>query len=320
MQFASFEVRTRVGTERRVGVLREETLVDVTEGYAGLLAERGEQAPQRLANAIAPPDMLQFLKVGERAREAAEEAVSFVDGTDAETGPSAAQYQYGLDDVRLLSPLPRPNSIRDFIAFEDHIGHFAPSIPDEWYELPVYYKGNPDSVLAPGETIEWPTYTEKLDYELELAAVIGMPGRNIPVEEAMDHVFGFTLFNDFSARDIQSKERRVGLGPSKAKDFANGFGPVLVTADELDIDDTELRLRINGETHCVGNLGDMYHSFDEIVAHASKHEMLQPGDVLGSGTVGGGSGPENGRWPEPGDLITLEAEVIGTLEHEIGSP
>jgi len=319
MQYASFEVHDRTGIARRVGVLRDDTLIDVTEGYAGLLQSRGEQAPKKVARNTVPPNMLELLELGEQAWKSVEKAVAFVDESDDETGPSGGQYRYDIKEVRLLSPLPRPNSIRDFIAFEDHIAHFAPTVPEQWYDLPVYYRGNSDSVIHPGDTVEWPTYTDKLDYELEIAAVIGTRGRNIALEDAMDHVFGFTIFNDFSARDIQSRERKVGLGPGKAKDFANGFGPVLTTADEIDTADTEMRLEINGQTHCIGNLGDMYHTFEDIIAHASKHETLQPGDVLGSGTVGGGSGPESGRWPEPGDTVTLSVEGIGELDHEIGA-
>lgn len=320
MKLASFEVDTQVGRRRRVGVHDDGSLVDVTAAHAALLAERGDQSPGEIAAAITPPSMLEFLRRGTRAIEAATEAVEFAAGGDR-TAPDGAQTRYDPNEVRLLSPLPRPNSIRDFMVFEEHVRNsLEGDIPDVWHDIPIYYKGNPDSVVHPEEDVVWPSYTETLDYELELCAVVGKGGSDIPAAEAADHIAGYTIFNDFSARDIQMREMEGKLGPTKGKDFANGFGPYLVTPDEIEIDNLHVTARVNGETWSEGNIGEMYHSFPEIIEYVSQHETLQPGDVLGTGTVGEGCGLELDRWLEPGDTIELEAEGIGVLRNRVVRP
>jgi 2-keto-4-pentenoate hydratase/2-oxohepta-3-ene-1,7-dioic acid hydratase in catechol pathway len=318
MKLASFEVPTPLGPEQRVGICQNEELVDVTTGYACVLEERGETAPVELAEAIVPPDMLAFLDRGDRAIAAAEETASFAGGTDVERDPNGARLVFASDEVRLLSPLPHPNSLRDCMAFEEHVKNsLGEDIPDVWYELPVYYKGNPDSIVGTGETIEWPTYTDQLDYELELAAVIGRQGRDIPAEEANSYIAGYTIFNDFSARDIQLQEMQGNLGPAKGKDFANALGPYMVTSDSFDPANATMTATVNGETWSEGTSGEMYHSFAEIIEHVSENETLYPGDVIGSGTVGEGCGLELGRFLESGDTVALSVEEIGTLENRV---
>lgn len=235
MKLASFEVPTPFGPERRIGIHREDDegerkegsekggrLIDITTGYACVLDDQGDPTPVELAEAIVPPDMLTFLRRGDRAIEAARETASFVSETSLEGGPNGAQVVFDTDEVRLLSPILRPNSLRDCMAFEEHVENsLGEEIPDVWYEMPVYYKGNPDSVVGTGTAIEWPAYTDQLDYELELAAVIGREGRSIPAEEADSYIAGYTVFNDFSARDIQLREMQGNLGPAKGKDFAD---------------------------------------------------------------------------------------------------
>lgn len=317
MKLASFAVPTPLGPQRRVGVHRNGELVDVTTGYACVLENRGEAAPVDLAEAIAPPDMLAFLGRGDRAMDAAREAASFAAETDAETGPTDARLAFDPDEVELLSPLPRPNSLRDFMAFEEHVENTLGDVPDVWYELPVYYKSNPDAVVGPGDAIERPSYTGRLDYELELAAVIGREGRDIPAEEADSYIAGYTVFNDFSARDVQVREMRGNLGPAKGKDFANALGPYLVTPDAFDPADATMTATIDGETVSEGAPGEMYHSFAEIIERVSESETLHPGDVLGSGTVGNGCGLEVGRFLDPGETVALSVEGIGTLENRV---
>lgn len=317
MKLASFEVDTQVGQSRRVGVRDDGYMVDVTAAYAAFLADQGDQSPVEIAETIAPNSMLEFLRRGDRAMEAAAEAVGFAAAGDR-TAPNGARTRYELDEVRLLSPLPRPNSIRDFMVFEEHVQNsLEGDIPDVWYEIPIYYKGNPDSVVHPEEDVLWPTYTEKLDYELELCAIVGKRGRDIPAENAMDHIAGYTIFNDFSARDIQMREMEGQLGPTKGKDFANGFGPYLVTPDEIEIENLNVTARVDGETWSEGNIGEMHHSFLDIIEYVSQDETLQPGDVLGTGTVGKGCGLELNRWLEPGDTVELEAEGIGVLRNQV---
>lgn len=317
MKLASFEVQTPIGPAQRVGILDGDGLIDVTTAYREVLADRDEQRPAEVAAITAPPEMLSFLQHGDRAFQAAREAVEFVDETGISVASDGAQLRHRHEDVKLLSPLPRPNSIRDFMVIEEHVRNSLDEPPDAWYEMPVYYKGNPDAVVNPETDVEWPSYSEKLDYELEIAAVIGKRGRDIPAERAEEYIAGYTIFNDFSARDIQLKEMEAQLGPAKGKDFANGLGPVLVTPGEIDITNLQVSARINGEVWSDGSLGEMYHSFADIIEHVSQAETLYPGDVLGSGTVGNGCGLELDRWIEPGDVIELEAEGIGTLRHRI---
>lgn len=318
MKLASFAVETDLGPERRVGVRRDDRVYDVTACYGAARAAEGDPTPGRLASAVAPPEMTAFLANGKRALEAAREGLAFAQETETATGPDGARLRYDPAEVKLLSPVPRPNSIRDFMVFEEHVRNSLDGpIPDVWYEVPIYYKGNPRAIVHPGEPVDWPSYTEKLDYELELAAVVGREGRDIDRADADEYIAGFTIFNDFSARDIQLREMAGQLGPTKGKDFANGFGPVLVTPDEIDLEDLHVSATVNGEVWSQGNIGEMHHSFAEIIEYVSMDETLYPGDVLGTGTVGRGCGLELDRWLEPGDTIELHADGIGTLSHRI---
>ena len=228
-----------------------------------------------------------------------------------------------VDGVRLLAPL-RPRTLRDFLTFRGHmanaLGRLGLPIPDEWYTTPAYYKGMPDTVIGPEAEIPWPAYTDKLDHELELAAVIGKPGRDIAREHALEHVFGWTIWNDLSARDVQAREMKLGLGPAKGKDWdgSNVLGPCIVTADELDASDLRMTVRVNGEVWGEDTSANMHHSFADLIAYASLAQTLHPGEVLGSGTAAGGSGLELDRWLQEGDELELEIDGIGTLRNRVG--
>jgi 2-keto-4-pentenoate hydratase/2-oxohepta-3-ene-1,7-dioic acid hydratase in catechol pathway len=178
----------------------------------------------------------------------------------------------------------------------------------------------PDTVIGPEEEIPWPAYSEHLDHELELAAIIGTPGRDIPAERAMEHVFGWTIWNDLSARDIQAVELPQHMGPGKAKDWdgSNVLGPCIVTADELDGTDVQMAVRVNGATWGAARSSEMHHGFAALIAYASQAQTLRPGEVLGSGTAPGGSGIELDRRLKPGDLIEMEIEGIGVLRNRVG--
>lgn len=318
MKLATFAVDTPLGPKQRVGIHTESGLVDATTGYACVLDEQDEPSPVELAEAIAPPELIAFLERGERAIEAAREAVSFVERDGGERGPSGARVVFDLAEVTLMSPLPRPNSLRDCMAFEEHVTNtMGEDVPDVWYEQPIYYKGNPDSIRGTGETVVWPDSSDLMDFELELAAVIGREGRDITVEEADSHIAGYTIFNDFSARDVQGREMEGNLGPAKGKDFANALGPYLVTPDSFDVESAAMTAEVDGETWSDGTPGAMEHSFAEIVAHVSRDEILRPGDVIGSGTVGEGCGLELGRFLDDGDCVALSVEGIGTLENRV---
>jgi 2-keto-4-pentenoate hydratase/2-oxohepta-3-ene-1,7-dioic acid hydratase in catechol pathway len=231
----------------------------------------------------------------------------------------------GTADARLLCPINLVASLRDFLAFEDHVKNGAArrggDVPPYWYEAPVYYKGNRRAILGPDEECRWPAYTQWLDFELELALIVGKRGRDVSPDEAAEHVFGFTVFNDFSARDVQMKEVTAWLGPAKGKDFANALGPCIVTADEVGTEpDLEMICRVNGEEWGRARSSEMHWRWSEIIAHVSAAEDIYPGDVYGSGTPGGCCGLDLDRKVSPGDIIELEIEKIGTLRNKIGSP
>jgi len=317
MRLATFEVATPVGPVRRVGVDHDGSLLDVTAGYAHALDQQGDADPEAVAETVAPPSMIAFLRRGERAMDAAREVLAAIPDADAETGPGGAQLRYDHEDVRLLSPVPRPNSLRDYMAFEEHVKNSMGEVPDVWYEIPVCYKGNADSVVGPVTTVEWPDYSDQLDLELEIGAVVGKRGRNLDADEAESYVAGYTLFNDFTARDAQLEEMQGQLGPAKGKDFANALGPYLVTPDELDLPGAEFEVVVDGEVWSEGTVGEMYHSFGDLLAQASDEETLHPGDVLGSGTVGTGCGLELGKFLDPGATVSISVEGLGTLTNTL---
>jgi fumarylacetoacetate (FAA) hydrolase len=229
-------------------------------------------------------------------------------------GKAREHADYPLHGIELLPPVLRPPSVRDFYTFEQHVKAARAGrgleVPEEWYRIPVFYFSNPEVIFGPEDDIPYPQGTQELDYELEVAAVIGAEGR----------IGGFTVMNDWSARDLQRDEMKVGLGPSKGKDFATSLGPIVVTTDEFDGSSATMVARVNGEERSRGELGDMHHKWDAIVEHAARNTVLHAGDILGSGTVGTGCILELGdrRWLQPGDVIELEIEGIGVLRNRIG--
>jgi 2-keto-4-pentenoate hydratase/2-oxohepta-3-ene-1,7-dioic acid hydratase in catechol pathway len=295
--------------------------------------------------------MLAFLQGGAASRETAERACDF----------AISQLPEGViverSAVELLSPVPQPESIRDFMVFEQHVINCTRrfSMPrwlstlDEWadrtlgrkstlayrmnrawYERPSYYKGNRKTVVGDGAPVTIPRYTRRFDYELEFGIFICGEGRNIPKEKARDFIGGFTIFNDFSARDIQGREMRARLGPAKGKDFdtGNAIGPVLVTPDEIpDPYNLIMKARVNGEDASYGHTKGMRWTFEEMIAYVSQDETLYPGDFFGSGTAtvpeSGTNrcccGLEMGRFLRAGDTVELEVERIGILTNRVVS-
>jgi 2-keto-4-pentenoate hydratase/2-oxohepta-3-ene-1,7-dioic acid hydratase in catechol pathway len=303
MRFATYEYRNR----RQVAVVDEDGALRPLPGVrslAGLLAEAG--------------GLPGLLDAGSAAH-------------DAPAGPHVSQ-------VRLLPPL-QPPTVRDFVTFEEHVEGVrrsvdgAAGVPEQWYAAPTFYFTNPYAVYGPHDDVPVPPGSSVLDFELEVAAVVGKEGRDLTAEAAREHIVGYTVFNDWSARDLQSAEMRVGLGPCKGKDTATTLGPYLVTADELERyrdEDGFLRLaltaRVNGRVVGEDLLSNMSWTFEEMVAYASRGTWVRPGDVLGSGTCGNGGclaelwglrGTQDPPPLKPGDTVTLTAEGIGTVSSTV---
>lgn len=239
---------------------------------------------------------------------------------------------YNLNEVQLLAPIPKPASIRDFYAFENHVktarAKRGLEIVPEWYKFPVFYFTNHLAVKGPNDFIPIPKGCQALDYELEIACVIGKKGINISAQEAEQHILGFCIMNDWSARDFQKEEMKVGLGPAKGKDFATSLGPFIATIDELKKyrNNEHYRLNmaafVNGKHLSNGNTEDLYYSFGEMIERASAGVTLYPGEVIGSGTVGTGCilelGTEIQDWLRKGDTVSLSIDGLGTLVNIIG--
>lgn len=289
----------------------------------GALTPKGDVVDLTASGHPALADMLTLIDAGEAGLDHARAA--------AEGGEPTAR-----DEVRLLPPLPEPRQMRDFLIFEQHLRQARAgrgritggplkdpaeiSVPASWYERPVYYKCNRFSVIGPDDDIVWPSCAEVLDYELELGVVVGLGGRDIPPTRAYDHVFGYTVFNDVSARDVQFRDMECGLGPAKGKDFDTGnvIGPCIVTRDEIpDPHALQMTARINGEVVCRNTSASSHHQVADMIAWVSTDETLRAGEFLGTGTVGNGCGLENGRLLRPGDLVELEIEGIGTLRNRV---
>lgn len=250
-----------------------------------------------------------------------------------------------LGDVTLLTPVPQPPQIRDFLCFEKHLinafnmlrmkkaqaepdpeaalkrfeeeGTLA--IPKLWYEQPLFYKPSRLGVIGTDVDVIWPHFSELLDYEMEFGCWLGKGGKDVTPEQAKDMIFGYSIFNDISARDTQAHEMPGGFGPGKGKDFDTGniIGPCIVTADSFDPADAEMIVRINGEERSRGNSGEMHWKFEDCIAHTSRAETVFPGEFFCSGTVGWGCGLEHDRYLEDGDLIELEVVGIGILRNRV---
>jgi 2-keto-4-pentenoate hydratase/2-oxohepta-3-ene-1,7-dioic acid hydratase in catechol pathway len=243
-----------------------------------------------------------------------------------------------LAGLRLLSPVDDVPSVRDFYAFEQHVRtarrRRGLDMHDDWYELPVFYFSNPAAVIGPGEPVPVPPRSSELDFELEVAVVLGRGGRDVTLDAVDDLVAGFTVMNDWSARDVQRREMQLSMGPVKGKDFATSLGPWLVTRDEFapgglrEVPSATMTARVNGVEYSRNDLATLYWSFAEMVVYAAESVALRPGDVIGSGTCGTGCilelalvhGGEKYPWLKPGDEVELEVEGLGVLANPVVAP
>jgi 2-keto-4-pentenoate hydratase/2-oxohepta-3-ene-1,7-dioic acid hydratase in catechol pathway len=286
---------------------------------AGWLHSEGVVDMNAVSNALFPDTMSEFLLQSEELLPLAKQWT--VD--EKEVIP--------FHEIQLRAPLPTPGSFRDFYAFEEHVKtarrNRGLEVEPVWYDIPVFYFSNHRAIVGPNENILRPRKCNRLDYELEIACVIGKKGRNIKASEAEDYIFGYCVLNDWSARDIQMQEVKAGLGPAKGKDFATSIGPYLVTKDELepyrtdDRYDLEMKATVNGTCLSKGNFKSIYYSFAQMIERASDDATLYPGDLIGSGTVGTGCilelGTDVHRWLAPGDEVELEITGLGKLRNRI---
>jgi 2-keto-4-pentenoate hydratase/2-oxohepta-3-ene-1,7-dioic acid hydratase in catechol pathway len=322
LKLCTFEIRTHLGRHRRLGAVIPAGIVDLNFACTARVNALGEPQPQKIADVFLPGNMREFLEAGPGAMNAARETAAFCEEYEPRRGVNDETLLYAPAEVKLVAPLPNPASLRDFYAFEAHVKKGfekrGEPMPAEWYQIPVYYKSGHHNIIGTDEDVRWPSFTQKFDYELELAAIIGKKGSNIPAEQAAEYIAGFTVMNDFSARDIQKQEMKVRLGPAKGKDWCTALGPYLVTPDEIG-DPYELRMtaRVNGELWSEGNSGSIYWKFEQMIEFLSKDDTIYPGDVIGSGTVGTGCGLELDRWVKRGDVMELEIEKIGVLRNRV---
>jgi 2-keto-4-pentenoate hydratase/2-oxohepta-3-ene-1,7-dioic acid hydratase in catechol pathway len=310
------------GGHSRLGVvISDHSKSTVVEPDAVMRADiqrrRGPAAEGRVEPVAS--DMVAFFASGPTGRRRADEAVSVAQnaaaaGDDLRTADGHAAV-HDLAAVRLLAPVPRPRRIRDYLTYRQHAA--SSGIGSEMV-VPVCYQANIETVVGPGDTLTWPSYSDQLDFELEIGFFTAASGRDLTVAEAQRAIGGVTLFNDVSARDIQFLEMSMHIGPSKGKHFCSAMGPSVLTMDEVDEWDIALTASVNGEVWVTGTTAEREFSFAEVLAWASLDEPVYPGEFLAVGTVGGGCGLELDRWIQPGDLVQLEASGIGVLANHVG--
>ncbi len=296
-----------------------ECVIDLaTAEYQRLLhSGASQEAARRLASALYPGSMSAAIAEGPTFLIAAAHTAS----SSGEDGSVLLPFE----ELRWLPPLDPP-VMRDCLAFEQHLRNsfkgdlVPPQALGQHYKMPLYYKGNPLTLIGHEQEVPWPDYTQRMDYELELGFVIGYPGKDLTPEQAKTSLFGVTIFNDFSARDIQVQEMMGLLGPAKGKDFATALGPWITTTDEVDMHNLTMIARVNGEAWSHGSSSTMMWRVEEIIAYISKSEGIQAGELIGSGTVGLGCGLELGKFLTPGDVVELEVKGIGVLRNRIGTP
>lgn len=328
MKICGFKTKPDFTNAIRMGILLDSGEIIDPNLVKTLLYEReGRYNPHQRASQKIPTSLHSFLQTSDNPIEELKEVLESFETlrkagtTKLKNGTSVI---LTTDNVTLSKPLDKISVYRDFYAHEKHVAKGFEKrkepIPEAWYEIPAYYKGATEGFIGPEEEILWPSYTNVLDYELELAVVIGKEGQNISAEDAAKYIFGFTILNDISARDIQKKEMAIRLGPAKGKDFCSIIGPVITTIDEFEGKEPDLLMtaKINGEEWSRGQSGDSHFTFSQMIEHVAMDEWVLPGDLMGSGTVGTGCGLELDKWIQEGDVIEMEVESIGILKNKVG--
>ena len=329
MKICSFRVKNQFNAQSRLGVIEEATgqVIDLNFSLALEYCRLGYRNFQERADYYLPPSLSKILSLHEKPMNVLNEGLGsylFHQKIGLDPIKSQSKVSFLMSEVKLDCPLDNIPVYRDFYIHEKHVKKGfekrGEEVPQAWYELPVYYKGSTQGFIGNEDVIPWPSYTDKLDYELELGIVIAQDGKNIRAENAMDYIFGLTILNDISARDIQKKEMSVRLGPSKGKDFCSVLGPYIVTMDEFEHKEPALKMQafINGQLWSDGLTSNGHYTLAQMIEFAAKEEWLRAGDLLGSGTVGTGCGLELDRWIKSGDTIELKIDGLGSLKNTVG--
>jgi len=332
MKLCTFAIQTPLGEVRRIGVVDDSDgdarIVDATAARIAFLeSSLSPEAAARVGAAQVPPDMLALIGSGAQALDWVREAIAALRGGDRRATRQGMALAHAADGVRLLAPIPRPPGIACFITWSAHVddaqekGYTMLNFPARGSDMRAYYKAVPTSVEGPGTTIPRPPYAAETDVECELAAVIGVGGRDLSPEEARRAIVGYTIFNDVSYREIQLKEMKFGLGPTKGKDAdqSNVLGPWLVTADEVgDAQDLTMSFVVNGREINNYHTSRMAWDFADLVAYLSKGQTLYPGQIVTSGSYPGGSGLDAGIKLKPGDKVAMNIERLGSLVSTLG--
>lgn len=322
MRLVTFVATAAQGSSPRLGVVHGSTVVDPARALRAAHVMRAGKTAAARATEV-PTEMVAFFEGGGTARGLAEDSLAAADAAAARgcrlVDDDGSPACFGMDEVRLLAPVPRPRRIRDYLTYTEHAAGSGLTVPPAFAAMPICYKCNIETVIGPEEPLVWPSYTEQLDFELELGFFTSGGGRDLTPQEAASRIAGVTIFNDVSARDIQMFEMSLTIGPSKGKDFCTAMGPCVLTIDEVDEYAVEMSASVNGEVWASGTTEDRQFSFAEVLAWASLDETVYPGEFFGLGTVGGGCGLELGRWIQPGDVVELAASGVGVLRNPVGT-
>ncbi len=321
-------------TNERAGLLLGDAVLDLA-ALGAWAARNGVSLPEVGGTAGLPGTMLELLRLGEAGMQGARDSLALAERARTDDLRAERGLYSPLSEISLRTPVPNPPTIRDFYAFEQHVkaarARRGVGMIPEWYEIAVFYFSNTAALFGTDEPIPFPRHSQELDFELEMACVIGREGQDISADDAPGYIAGYMVMNDWSARDLQRHEMKMNLGPAKGKDFATSLGPWLVTPDELadrrigsgkdERFDLAMTGRINGDQLTSDNFKTIYFTFPQMIERASQHVRLRPGDILGSGTCGTGCilelGTERHRWLRPGDVVEMEIERLGVLRNTI---
>jgi 2-keto-4-pentenoate hydratase/2-oxohepta-3-ene-1,7-dioic acid hydratase in catechol pathway len=328
MKVCTYKRPSPFGIQKRLGLFADEkTIIDINLLWQAEFESKDFFAPEKRAQLFAPPSLASFLRIHQDAAiPMLHDSLALYERLAKSGRTDFAFHLFDSPEVKLDAPLDEIAMYRDFYAHEKHVKKGfekrKEEVPPAWYEIPAYYKGGNTGFIGHDEIIPWPFYSKQLDYELELGVVIGRDGKNVKAKDIKKHIFGFTILNDVSARDIQRKEMSIRLGPAKGKDWCSVMGPVIVTFDEFNYEEPDLLMTasVNGEEWSRGQSGDSQYSWGEMIEHMGMEEWIRATDFIGSGTVGTGCGLELDKWIKPGDLLELEIEKIGKLKNIVGTP